>query len=332
MSYTQFPTAATPNDKEQQPKDNKKLIYGLLIAALVLTWGYIIYDKSKSKEIITKKDNQIANLDSSRNAIQVEYNDALSRLDSVTGSNIQLQGALAEKKNEIDRVKQQITTLINQKDGDLAKARQLIRELNGKIDNLFAEVQRLKGENKQLAQEKQQLGEEKDQVTAEKNKIADDLSKTEAEKKRLAEKVDVASTFHVSNIAITPKDIRGSGKEKTTTTAKRVDLLRISFEIDENRVAPSGTKDIYVSITSPDGKIMYIPAYGSGNFTTRNEGEKLYTNKVTINYEQGKKTPVSFDWKQDNRFQTGDYKIEIYHNGFKIGEAVRSLKKGGLFG
>ncbi len=26
------------------------------------------------------------------------------------------------------------------------------------------------------------------------------------------------------------------------------------------------------------------------------------------------------------------YKIEIYHNGFKIGEGVRSLKKGGLFG
>ena len=27
-----------------------------------------------------------------------------------------------------------------------------------------------------------------------------------------------------------------------------------------------------------------------------------------------------------------NYKIEIYHNGFKIGEGVRSLKKGGLFG
>jgi len=331
MSYTQFPAANTPSTPEQ-PKDNKKLIYGVLIALLVLTWGYIIYDKSKSKEIITEKNNQIANLDSSRNAIQTEYNDALSRLDSVTGSNIQLQGALAEKKSEIDRVKQQIATLINQKNGDLSKARQLIKELNVKIDSLYAEVQRLKQENKQLTQEKQQLGEEKDQVTAEKNKIADNLAKTEAEKQKLADKVDVASTFHVSNINITPKDIRSSGKEKTTTTAKRVDLLRISFEIDENRVAPSGTKEIYVSITAPDGKIMYIPAYGSGNFTTRNEGEKLYTSKVTINYEQGKRTPVSFDWKQDNRFQTGDYKIEIYHNGFKIGEAIRSLKKGGLFG
>jgi hypothetical protein len=41
---------------------------------------------------------------------------------------------------------------------------------------------------------------------------------------------------------------------------------------------------------------------------------------------------VSFDWKADKNFQSGDYKIEIYHNGFKIGEGVRSLKKGGIFG
>jgi len=31
-------------------------------------------------------------------------------------------------------------------------------------------------------------------------------------------------------------------------------------------------------------------------------------------------------------FETGDYKIEVYNNGFKIGEGVRSFKKGGLFG
>ena len=36
--------------------------------------------------------------------------------------------------------------------------------------------------------------------------------------------------------------------------------------------------------------------------------------------------------KQGDKFQKGYYKIEIYHNGFKIGEGTRELKKGGLFG
>jgi hypothetical protein len=35
---------------------------------------------------------------------------------------------------------------------------------------------------------------------------------------------------------------------------------------------------------------------------------------------------------RQEHFQTGNYKIEIYQNGFKIAEGVRSLKKGGLFG
>jgi len=70
----------------------------------------------------------------------------------------------------------------------------------------------------------------------------------------------------------------------------------------------------------------------SGTFDTRNEGSKPYTNKVTIPYEQGKKSTVSFDWKQEGKYQLGEYKIEVYHNGFKIGEGTKTLKKGGLFG
>jgi len=61
--------------------------------------------------------------------------------------------------------------------------------------------------------------------------------------------------------------------------------------------------------------------------------KKTFTNKVDLQYEQGKRTPVSFDWKPEaGKYQTGDYKIEIYQNGYKIGQGTKSLKKGGLFG
>jgi hypothetical protein len=33
-------------------KDNRTIIYGVLIAALLGTWGYIIYDKSKTTDKI----------------------------------------------------------------------------------------------------------------------------------------------------------------------------------------------------------------------------------------------------------------------------------------
>ena len=52
-----------------------------------------------------------------------------------------------------------------------------------------------------------------------------------------------------------------------------------------------------------------------------------YTAKVPVEIETGKKKHVEFAWKQNSDFKRGNYKIEIYHNGFKIGEGVRDLEE-----
>jgi hypothetical protein len=165
-------------------------------------------------------------------------------------------------------------------------------------------------------------------LTQEKQVLQTNLQTTTAEKDELAQTVDVASTFSASNIQITPINEKRNGKEKTTTTAKRVDKLVVSFDV-ENRVARSGPADIYVIVTGPDGKV--IQDAGGASLSTRNDGDRPYTYKTTIQYEQGTRKSIQVPMHQDH-FQTGDYKIEIYQNGFKIAEGVRSLKKGGLFG
>ena len=101
----------------------------------------------------------------------------------------------------------------------------------------------------------------------------------------------------------------------------------VSFDV-ENRVARSGPADLYVMVTAPDGKVI---TDGASTLPTRTDGERAYTYKTTVNYEQGTRKSVKIPLRRDN-FQTGDYKIEIYQNGFKIAEGTRSLKKGGLFG
>ncbi|NCI47057.1 hypothetical protein [Sediminibacterium soli] len=329
MSYT--PSAGSGSTPGyQQPKDNRKLIYGILIAALVGTWGYIIFDKSKNKEAVTQLETRITNIDSARNAIQQEFLIVSSKADSLTQSNIQLQGDLGDKNNSIQKLKGNIASILKKKnasEGELAQAKQMIGELNGKVDGLLAEVQKLQGENQQLTVSNQQLNTEKTQLTADKQSLEDNLSSTRTEKKVLEDKVDVASTLHASNIGIAAVNLTSSGKEKVTNTAKRADLMRVSFNLDENKITPSGTKDLYVIVTAPDGKVI---SEGS-TFTAREEGTKPYTSKVSVNYEQGKNIPVSYDIRQSDKYLQGDYKIEIYNNGFKIGQGIKTLKKGGWF-
>jgi len=328
MSYNPESSATNPQPRK---RDDRKIIYAVLIAALLGTWGYIIYDKSKSNESISQLQTQYSNVDSARNEVQNQYNEALARLDSATGNNTQLQGALSERQNEINNLKKQISSITSRRNAtaaELDRARGLINQLNMRIDDMYAEIQRLKIDNQTLATSNRRLHSEKQQLTTEKGQLQENLTSTEAARQQVE---DVASTLHASNMNITPLHIKGSGKEKETTTAKRVDLLRISFDVDENRIATTGNKELYVTVTAPDGRPVTM-ASGSGTFDTREEGTKTYTNKVNIPYEQGKRSTVSFDWKQEAKYQLGQYKIEVYHNGFKIGEGTKTLKKGGLFG
>jgi predicted nuclease with TOPRIM domain len=331
MAYDSQSSATPTSPQTPKKTDNRAIVYGLLIVALLGTWGYIIWDKSKSNETITQLQSQYSNVDSSRNAIQQEYNDALARLDSATGNNTQLQGVLAERRNEIEGLKKQISHITTNKNAtaaELSRARGLINQLNMKIDDMYAEIQRLRGENQTLTTTNQRLGREKEQLSTEKTQLQENLTTTESARREVEE---VASTLHASNMNITPIKVKNSGKEKETTTAKRVDLLRVSFDLDENRIAPSGNKELYVAVTAPDGRPVTM-ASGSGTFDTREEGSKTYTNKINVPYEQGKRSTVGFDWKQEGRYQLGEYKIQVYHNGYKIGEGKTTLKKGGLFG
>ena len=326
MANTNYPTTESPRSNPPSNNNTKNILIGVLAAGLLGTWGYFLYDKNQSDEKIQVTQAQANTSMSSRDSVQLLYNDALTRLDSLTGNNNNLQGQLGERQSEITKMKNEINSILRKRNAtqaELSRAKSLIAELNGKIENLEVEVARLTGENQQLASNNTQL-------TSEKQVLETNLQTTTAEKDELASTVDVASTFSASNIAIKPVNEKKNGKEKETTTAKRVDKLVVSFDV-ENRVARSGPADLYVVVTGPNGQVVSDPSMGSGTLTTRTDGDRQFTYKSTLNYEQGTRKSVQIPLRQ-NDFQTGNYKIEIYQNGFKIAEGIRSLKKGGLFG
>jgi len=326
MTNTNYPSATPQNDPPSRNRGNRNLLIGILAAALLGTWGYLLYDKNKSGETLQVAQTQSENMTIQRDSLKILYDDAEMRLDSITGANNNLQGDKTALQKQIDANKAEIRRILNDKNAtaaDLKRARTMITDLNHQISTLEAEVSRLTGENQELTANNTQL-------TSEKQVLEQNLQTSSLEKEALAQTVDVGSTFSASNIQITPVNEKKSGKEKTTSSAKRVDKLVVSFDV-ENRIAKSGPADMYIMVTAPDGKVISDPSLGSATLTTRADGDKMFTTKVPVEYEQGTRKAVQFPIRQQD-FQRGDYKIEIYHNGFKIGEGIRTLKKGGLFG
>ncbi|MEO6220448.1 MAG: hypothetical protein ABIO81_08475 [Ginsengibacter sp.] len=329
MSYENFPNSNVPEDKPVvvTNNNNRNILTAILVIILLGTWGYIIWDKNKSRQEKQELTSQIVDSDSSKNELQRELNDAALRLDMLKTSNSKADSLLRTKDKDIESLKSRVQSILNNKNAtqaELAEARRLISQLKGNIETYTAEIESLKSANTQLTQEKRL-------VTIDRDLQRKNYDSASTVIKQKEDVIDVGSTLHASDFNIVGIKEKKSGKEKETTTAKRVDKLRISFNIDENRITQTGPKDLYVSITSPDGRPVVVDALGSGKFVTRDGIEKSFTKKVQINYVQGQKEPVSVEWSQNSDFQTGDYKIEIYNNGFKIGEGVRSFKKGGLF-
>lgn len=313
---------------ETKKSSNRGLLYGILIVAILEPLGYILYEKNKTNEVIEKKDAQYAVLDSSKNQVQREFDDALLRLDAMTGANSKLDSLVKTKDQEIVNIKARIQSLVRKQNAtgaELSEARNLISQLNGKIDGYMVEIERLQTENGQLNQDKTNL-------TAQKADLEQNLSVTKTAKIAAEEKVNIGSTLHASNFNIKAIDIRRSGKEKATSSAKSADKLRISFDLDENMIATSGQKELYIIVTNPAGNPIAEFNGTIGKFNTRKDGEKPFTSKILVDYETGVRKNVGFDVQQSDKFEQGSYKVEVYQNGFKIGENTLQLKKGGIFG
>lgn len=320
MAENTFNSGTPGTSGPEKPKNNKNgIIYGVLIAALVGTWGYMFYDKSQTSKELVSKDAQLDTLSTSRNELQQEYEAAQARLDDLISQNSRMDSLVKTKDKELADMKSRITTILSNKNAtqaELAEARRLIEQLKASTENYVQTIERLEGEKLVISGERDVARKERDSVTV----VKDSLGR----------RVDLGSVLHASNIKLSPINLKRNGKEEVTSKAKRADMMRVSFDVD-NRIATTGSKEIFVSITAPDGSPLAVEALGSGRFTLEDGTEKLYTVKKTVSYNSGQTQNVSMDWKQNSDFKPGDYTVEIYQDGYKIGAGKVNLKKSGLF-
>jgi len=294
-----------------------KILIGVLIVALIGSW---IYFSSSKTEIITNYTTQVNNLDSAKNALQADFIAVSAKADSLTEQNTQLQGDLLSKSNDIKKLKSNISSILQKKnatDKELKEAKAMIAELNGKVAGLFTDLAKAQEENKVLTVKNEVL-------TTENTNLNTNLNSTTKEKERLQ---DIGSTLHASAFSIQAVRVKEDGSEKVTRSAKRANTIRLSFQIDKNKITPSGAQDLYVCITAPNG----VSFTEGGKIDTREDGTKAYSNKISVQYVQNAVLPISYDVKQSSKFVEGEYLVEVYNNGFKIGEGKTTLKKGGLF-
>ncbi|MEO8821715.1 MAG: hypothetical protein ABI267_05445 [Ginsengibacter sp.] len=311
---------------KKKPRDPKNLFIGLLIAAIILLGGFFIFDHSRNNDNLKAQQTEIAQETSDKSNIQSNFDASLARLDSMQTANTDMNGKLTASNDEITKMKVEIRSILHKKNvtaAELSKARDLIAQLNGQITDLQSQIAMLTQQNDSLHQNVAVL-------TTQNQTLSRNLDSTVVIKKALETKVDVASTLNADNISITPVKVRKNGKQKVSTVARRVDKLLVSFDVNNRIVAP-GMTNLYVVVIGPDGQPVTTPDSSGNTFVTRDSSNKTFTAKLPVDLETAKTKKVQFSFAPNNHFKQGNYKIQIYQNGFLIGEKSQELRKGGLF-
>jgi len=306
----------------------KDIMSVLLILTLLVTWGYIIWDRNNTRELVSQKDNVITTTTAQKDQLQKELEDATLRYEVIKSDNFKKDSTITARDKEIENKKSRIKVLLSKIDASKAEineAQQLINSLNLDIEGYKAHIASIESQKNELVNANVKISKDRDRIQKNYDSSLEQI-------KNKDNKIDIASTLHASNFNIIGMSEKNSGKTVATSKAKKVDLLRISFDLDENMITSSGAKIFYIIITDPSGKIITTNQLNSGKFQTREGEVKDFTQKMEVNYIQNKKQTISFDWKSMESYQIGNYKIEVYNNGFKVGEGVRSLKKSGIFG
>ncbi len=302
-------------------KDSKNLLLLLVSVGLTATWVYHLYDKSHYSmhplEVLVK--DTLATQEAIKDSLQKLFDQKTAELDTTKIKEDSLKGTLDSTMLKIYELKLQITNILKNRSAtknDLKKARELIGEYKGQIEELQAQNNGLETERTRLNGVLTQLN---DQMKG----LQDNIQKITKQNAELTEVINEASTFVASDVCFSIVTVRSDKNEIEATQARKADKLIFSFTL-QNNIVKNTSYDVYVVITQPDNKVLQTDVWGSNYFTTKTEGNKVYTAKIPFNYTKGEQKKIVYTIQPDN-FLRGTYAMQIYQNGVLLGEKTKQL-------
>lgn len=298
---------------EEKERKKRPIIYWIIILILIFLCLSLFIRQNQIADTYKATQAQLDSVKTDRTALQNDFDAASAKIDQLVTDNAKLDSTLETDRNEIIDLQKKIRSLLSNKKAsgaDLVKAREMINSLNTKTSQYEARIAELEKENTILTNKNAVLIQERDST----------VTQNIALKK-------IASVLHASNMRLEAIHKTRKGREKETSKARKADLIRIVFDIDENRVVENGNKQVYIRMVGPDGDVLSSPLNGSGLMVTAKGDQVKYSIMKEVALQKGQTVKdIIVDWQQEGDYGRGNYLIEIYSEGYKIGSGDVRLR------
>lgn len=155
------------------------------------------------------------------------------------------------------------------------------------------------------------------------NSVSSQNKKIKKQNEALQKQVAIGAVLQINNVLSSGIRIRNSGTQSETTRASKTNMIKTCFSVVENKLAEAGNKEIFLRITNEDGILLEAPTPLS--IKDKDQKKINMSSKRTINY-QNENTDLCIYYELDNSIEAGNYKIEIFAEGFLIGKTSLGLR------
>ena len=311
----------------------------IAIIALIGLNGYQWFTNSQLQSQNIRQETELVDLEKLQAELEQDYNAALDGLEDMRSDNNELNGLIESQKNELKSQKQKINNLIWTK-RELKKAKEEIVNMNSQAAQYVAELAKLRDENQTLFASNLQLKDQNSSLNTQyineqkaKKEIEQARAVLAAEKERLTKtnekldvQVDMANAIKINFMKTQGYALKDNGKKKKKSRARNINLIEVCFTTETNMVTPAGEKEFQIRLIDPKGETIAREDMGSGVLTNKLDNTQVrYTTNGTIDYNN-EDTEGCIQWKMYDQLPKGMYDIEIYNNGFKVGNGNYKMK------
>ncbi len=293
-----------------------KLIWILLFVVALLVAVFFIW---RHQSVNIKYKALQAEKDEMRQEMTKEINDLMYQHQQIKTEYRQLSDSLMTKDSLIQANAKEIKQLLNYK-WDYRKVKRKLDQLRIVARTYVHQMDSLYTVNKDLVEENKKI---KVKYNAEKAKNTN-LQQTQAV---LQEKINDGRVFAVYGTMAKAYHLRNNGKERSTTKARRTDMIKVCFTLSKNTLLKPGAKDIYVRIARPDRQIL-TPGIAQ-QYVFDYQGEKIqYSIHETVQYDN-EAVNVCLRWQKKHDkidMLKGKYIITIFADGNEIGHTSMDLR------
>lgn len=301
-----------------------KIITTLSVLIIGLS-GYLFYDSINGDMSEAEIKTEFMNLKSDYEQMQLDLENNIKDLN-LSNSVLLMQKSKIEKLLRKNAISEEELTIAKQLMREISQS--VLKEYNKRIEHLKKDKEELERQTQEDEEHYQKLLSKIENLEGDKKVLNRQIQKEKMTSLQKDNLIKYASKLSVSNFILKGVRVRNNGKEVKTDKASRVDKLEVSFDVNENLLAESGKKELYLIVYQPDNTLAIFKNKVSGTFLQDNT-QKKYTEKLTVDYERGEATTITTQWENDD-FQKGNYVLEVYEktpSGIKnIGKATKALE------